>query len=230
MLILAIDTSTHSGSVALFDDKKGLIAEHFLNIKKNHSDTIMNAMDSILKYSEYDIDQVEKIVVATGPGSFTGIRVGVGIAKGLVFAKEKEIVGVNTLDLIANGTNYLDAYIMPMIDARKGRVYYSLYEYKEGKIIRIEDYKDGSVEEFLTEYKDKNILFTGDGSFVYKEIITNIMGDSAIFANTASIHPRASMLAAMGAEKEGNNPFTLEPYYHSKTQAEREKEEREKNL
>lgn len=228
MLILAIDTSTHSGSVALFHDEKGLIAEQFLNIKKNHSDTIMTAIDSLLKYAAVDIDDVEKIAVATGPGSFTGIRVGVGIAKGLVFGKNKKIVSINTLDLIANNISYTENYIMPLIDARKGRAYYSLYKFENEEVKKIEEYKDGTIEEFLENYKDKKIIFTGDASYIYKETIKNIMKENAFFTNRGSLHPRASLMAALCIDKDGENEFLLEPYYHSKTQAEREKEAREK--
>lgn len=227
MLVLAIDTSTMAGSVALFHSAKGLIAEQFLNVRRNHSDTIMSAIDSMFKYSDQTLDEVGKIAVTVGPGSFTGIRVGVSIAKGFVFGKEREVVGVNTLDLIANNVPYTEGYIMPLIDARKGRAYYSLYQYKNGEIERVEEYKDGTIEEFLHEYKDKKITFAGDASYIYMDTIEEIMERNAVFLNRANIYPKAGVLAAMSLNMEGQNQFELEPYYHSKTQAEREKEARE---
>lgn len=230
MLILAIDTSTNAGSVALFHSEKGLICEEFINIKRNHSDTIMTAIDSLFKYSQLHINDVNKIVVSVGPGSFTGIRVGVAIGKGLVFPNNKELVGINTLDLIANNVSYTDSYIMPMIDARKERAYYSLYKYTDKNTIsKVEEYKDGTIGEFLQEYRDKKIIFVGDASYIYKELISDIMGENAFFIKNSNIFPRASVLAELGLYQKGTNPFLLEPYYHSKTQAEREKEERDKN-
>ncbi len=229
MLVLAIDTSTNAGSVALFDDKKGLVGEEFLNVKRNHSDTIMKAIDNLLVNSNTDIEKVEKVGVAIGPGSFTGIRVGVSIAKGFVFGKKKDIVGYNTLDLIANNVTYTDKYIMPLIDARKGRAYFSLYKYEKGNVVRVEGYQDGTIEEFLVEYKEKEIIFVGDGSQNYKELIKEVMGEKAYIVSDVQAYPKASVLAQLTAELEKDNEFALEPYYHSKTQAEREKEEREKN-
>ncbi len=228
MLVLAIDTSTNAGSVALFDDKKGLVGEEFLNVKRNHSDTIMKAIDNLLVNAKVDIDEINKIGVATGPGSFTGIRVGVSIAKGFVFGQEKEIVGYNTLDLIANNVTFTDKYIMPLIDARKGRAYYSLYKYENGSIVRVEEYQDGSLEEFLHDYKNKEVIFVGDGSQSYRELIKEIMGEKAYIVSNANAYPKASVLAEKIVSLEGQNEFILEPYYHSKTQAEREKEAREK--
>lgn len=229
MLTLAIDTSTNAGSVALFSSEKGLICEEFINIKRNHSDTIMTAIDSLFNYSQLHINDVNKIVVSIGPGSFTGIRVGVAIGKGLVFHSNKELVGINTLDLIANNVSYTDFYIMPMIDARKERAYYSLYKYTDRNTIsKLEAYKDGTIGEFLEEYKDKNIIFVGDASYIYRELIKDIMGDKAFFLKNSNIFPKASILAELGSEQKGDNSFLLEPYYHSKTQAEREKEERDR--
>lgn len=228
MLVLAIDTSTNAGSVALFDDKKGLVGEEFLNVKRNHSDTIMKAIDNLLVNAKIDIDQIDKVGVAIGPGSFTGIRVGVSIAKGFVFGKEKEIISYNTLDLIANNVTTTDKYIMPLIDARKGRAYYSLYKYEKGNLVRVEDYQDGTLDEFLPNYIDKEIIFVGDGSQNYKDTIMNIMGNKAYIVSNANSYPRASVLAERVVSLDGENEFTLEPYYHSKTQAEREKEAREK--
>ncbi len=229
MLVLAIDTSTNAGSVALYSTQKGLVAEEFLNVKRNHSDTIMKAIDNLLTNSNTDIEEVGKIGVAIGPGSFTGVRVGVSIAKGFVFGKEKDIVGYNTLDLIANNVTYTDKYIMPLIDARKGRAYFSLYKYENGNVVRVEDYQDGTIEEFLVDYKEKEIIFVGDGSQNYKETIVDIMGEKAHVVSNVQAYPKASILAQLVLELKGDNEFTLEPYYHSKTQAEREYVENNKN-
>ena len=135
------------GSVALFDEKKGLLAELLVNVKTNHSDTIMNAIDYIMNLSDVTVDDLDRVAVTLGPGSFTGIRIGIAIAKALVFGKNIEIVAMNTLDLLASEVSE-KTYIMPLIDAKKGRAYYSFYEKNEG-IMRISEYKDGELKEFL---------------------------------------------------------------------------------
>lgn len=222
MLVLAIDTSTKVGSVALFHKEKGLLAEVIINVKTNHSDTIMNAIDYIMNLCEVEVDELEKVAVTLGPGSFTGIRIGIAVAKALVYGKNIKIVALNTLDLMAKEISE-KTYIMPLIDARKGRVYYSLYENFE-KFEKVEEYKDGELKEILELYKNKDIVFTGDGAYNYKNIILEIMGSKAKFVNRARSFPRAGILAEEAEHLEELNHILLEPYYHSKTQAEREKE------
>ena len=223
MLVLAIDTSTKAGSVALFDDKKGLLGEIIINIDRNHSDTMMKAIDYLFEISKKKIDDLSKIAVTEGPGSFTGIRVGMGIVKGLVFGKNIEVVSKNTLDLLAEEVIF-EGEVVPLIDARKGRVYYSIYEKNTSKIKRISNYMDGELEKILETLKNRKICFTGDASYIYKDEIINIMGENAIFLPESRILPRASILAEKALNLEKVNPIILEPYYHSKTQAEREKE------
>jgi tRNA threonylcarbamoyladenosine biosynthesis protein TsaB len=223
MLVLAIDTSTKAGSVALFDDKKGLLGEIIINIDRNHSDTMMKAIDYLFEISKKKIDDLSKIAVTEGPGSFTGIRVGMGIVKGLVFGKNIEVVSMNTLDLLAEEVIF-EGEVVPLIDARKGRVYYSIYEKNASKTKRILNYMDGELEKILETLKNRKICFTGDASYIYKNEIINIMGENAIFLPESRILPRASILAEKALNLEKVNPIILEPYYHSKTQAEREKE------
>ena len=223
MLVLAIDTSTKAGSVALFDDKKGLLGEIIINIDRNHSDTMMKAIDYLFEISKKKIDDLSKIAVTEGPGSFTGIRVGMGIVKGLVFGKNIEVVSMNTLDLLAEEVIF-EGEVVPLIDARKGRVYYSIYEKNTSKIKRISNYMDGELEKILETLKNRKICFTGDASYIYKDEIINIMGENAIFLPESRILPKASILAEKALNLEKVNPIILEPYYHSKTQAEREKE------
>ena len=103
MLILAIDTSTNVGTVALYSSETGLVGEITINIKRTHSENIMVAIDNLLKLTEHTIKDVDKFAVSTGPGSFTGIRIGVAVAKGLAYSTGKPIAGINELDAIAYG-------------------------------------------------------------------------------------------------------------------------------
>lgn len=222
MLVLAIDTSTKVGSVALFDKNKGLLGEILINVKTNHSDTIMNAIDYLFNVSGLSVNDLDRIAVTVGPGSFTGIRIGIAIAKAMVFGKKIDIVSMNTLDLLANEISE-NTYIMPLIDAKKGRAYYSFYQ-NESLLSKLESYKDGEIKEFLEKYKDKKIVFTGDGAYNYRELIEEIMGENAKFTPRSRTCPKAGVLAEKALELSPVNDILLEPYYHSKTQAEREKE------
>lgn len=228
MLILAIDTATKIGSVALYEDKTGIIGEINLYVKVNHSNVIMKAVDSLFDLSGYTIKDVDKIAVTTGPGSFTGIRIGVAIAKGLAYSLKKPIIGINELDVLAETGEEREGLIVPLIDARKERVYYSQYKYENRKLVRKEEYKDGELRDILKKLKGEKVAFIGDGAIVNQELIKEIMGeDNIVFSKVNSI-PRAAMAAQMALHHEDDNIYTLEPFYLNKSQAEREKEEREK--
>lgn len=228
MLILAIDTATKIGSVALYEDKTGIIGEINLYVKVNHSNVIMKAVDSLFDLSGYTIKDVDKIAVTTGPGSFTGIRIGVAIAKGLAYSLKKPIIGINELDVLAETGEEREGLIVPLIDARKERIYYSQYKYENRKLVRKEEYKDGELRDILEKLKGEKVVFIGDGAIVNQELIKEIMGeDNIVFSKVNSI-PRAAMAAQMALHHEDDNIYTLEPFYLNKSQAEREKELREK--
>ena len=228
MLILAIDTATKIGSVALYDDKIGVVGEINLYVKVNHSNVIMSAVDSLFKLTGFTIKDIDRIAVTIGPGSFTGIRIGAAIAKGLAYSLKKPIVGVNELDILANSAEYREEIIVPLIDARKERVYFSKYAYERKKIVRMAEYKDGELREILGELKGKKTVFIGDGAIVNKDLIEEVMGDEQIIFSKAGSIPRAAVAAQLAVEMEEDNIYTLEPFYVNKSQAEREKEEREK--
>lgn len=224
MLVLAIDTATKIGSVALYDDKIGVIGEINLYVKVNHSNVIMGVIDSLFKMTNYSFKDVDKIAVTIGPGSFTGIRIGVSIAKGLGYGSNKEIVGINELDLIAHNSDKRQEIIVPLIDARKERVYYSIYEYKEKGLERKVEYKDIELRELLKTLEGKKAYFVGDGAIAYKEIIEEIMRENAIISSKSNSIPRAVLAGELAVTKQGENLYTLEPFYVNKSQAERERE------
>ena len=225
MLVLGINTSTKVGTVALYHSETGLISEVNLNIKLNHSDTVMTSIDSLFQLSGYTIKDVEKIAVSTGPGSFTGIRVGVGAAKGMAYSLGVPIVGINELDLIAHMAGITDKKIIATIDARKERVYYTDYSFDaNGSIVRNTQYKDGEISKLIEEYSNEDLLFLGDASIIYRERLKELAGDRAYFNLKSLSIPRASAMAEMAVNMEPHDLVHLEPYYHSKTQAERMKE------
>lgn len=225
MLILAIDTSTNAGTVALYSSESGLVGEISINIKKTHSENIMVAIDNLLKLTEKTIQDVDKFAVSIGPGSFTGIRIGVAATKGLAYSTGKTIAGINELDAIAHGAAETDCEIIPIIDARKERGYYCCYKYENGKIVRKDEYGVGEIREYLEDKKDRKILFMGDGAIKYSELIKEVMGENAKFAMKSLSLPRAAVIGEIGIEAE-DNLYTLEPFYLSKAQAEREKDKK----
>lgn len=230
MLVLAIDTATKIGSVALYDDKIGVIGEINLYVKVNHSNVIMDAVDSLFKLSRLNIKDVDRIAVTIGPGSFTGIRIGTAIAKGLAYSLKKPIVGVNELDVLAHMGENREDIIVPLIDARKERVYFSKYRYIDNILLREEEYKDGELRDVLEDLKGKKVTFIGDGATVNEKLINEILEkDYNIYSKANSI-PRAGVAAQISLHLPEDNLYTLEPLYVNKSQAEREKEERKKEI
>ena len=122
MKILGIDTSTPIGSVALIDGEN-IVAEHTLNIVQAHSSRLMPAIDNVLKWGNITPDALDGCAVGIGPGSFTGIRIGVATAKSLCYAVDKPIVGVSTLEAIAYNLRWTDGIVCPILDARRSEIY-----------------------------------------------------------------------------------------------------------
>lgn len=225
MLVLAIDTATKIGSVALYDDKIGVIGELNLYVKINHSAVIMSMIDQLFKMTKLTIQNVDKVAITTGPGSFTGIRIGVAIAKGLCYGTKKEIVGINELDLLAHNVEVSEGIIIPLIDARKERVYYTIFN-KNHSFERVCEYKDGEIRDILKELIGKNPIFCGDGAIAYENIIKEVLGDEYQILSKANSIPRATIAGQMAINQAGDNLYNLEPFYINKSQAEREREEK----
>lgn len=223
MLILGIDTSTNVGTVAIYSDVKGTLGEISVNINKTHSENIMVMIDELFKLTNTTINDIDKIAVSIGPGSFTGIRIGVAVAKGLASATNCKIVGVNELDVIAGNSTSNECEICSIIDARKERGYYCTFKYENGILKQLEDYKVGELREFLEIRKEIRTVYLGDGAINYKNLISNIVGENGLFAPKSLNLPRASVVAELGINNE-DNLYTMEPIYLSKSQAEREKE------
>ena len=212
MLILGIDTSTKICTCSIFDSENGIIAETSLSVKKNHSNIVMPIIDNLFKISDLTINDIDKIAVAIGPGSFTGVRIALGIAKGLAMALNKPLIAVNELDILEAIASGNENEIIPLIDARKERVYYK-YQNKY-----IDDYLINLISNFD---KNKKYIFVGDGAINYKNILKDNLGDNAIILPMFNAFPRASILCELALNKEEANIYTLEPEYISKSRAEK---------
>ena len=212
MLILGIDTSTKICTCSIFDSENGVMAEPSLSVKKNHSNIVMPIIDNLFKISDLTINDIDKIAVAIGPGSFTGVRIALGIAKGLAMALNKPLIAVNELDILEAIASGNENEIIPLIDARKERVYYK-YQNKY-----VDDYLINLISNFD---KNKKYIFVGDGATNYKNILKDNLGDNAIVLPMYNAFPRASILCELALNKEEANIYTLEPEYISKSRAEK---------
>ena len=164
MKILALDTTAEVCTAAVCDDKR-LIAEMTVNTGNTHSETLLPVVEQILKISETSLEDIELFSCSTGPGSFTGVRIGVATVKGIAYGKNKPCVSVSTLDALAYNLIGLEGIICPVMNARRNQVYNALFECKNGEIERLCDDRALSIEELDEELSsmDKPIYLVGDG-------------------------------------------------------------------
>ncbi|MGE5390178.1 MAG: tRNA (adenosine(37)-N6)-threonylcarbamoyltransferase complex dimerization subunit type 1 TsaB [Deltaproteobacteria bacterium] len=230
MRILAIDSATPVAGVALLHDGV-LLKEEFSNYKKTHSETLMPMVDRVLRECECTITDVDVLAVTTGPGSFTGLRIGLALVKGLALATGIPVVGVNTLEVMAHNIYGSDALICPLLNARKGEVYCGFYCVDGLKTVSLADMRACPPEEFTglalavldTAGKDRLILL-GDGYPPYKEFFREELGDKMVIAPPHLMLPRASALADLAVDRVGRcefeNIFRLCPVYIRLSEAE----------
>lgn len=237
MKILALDSSGLVASVAVVEDdgtNSNLLAEYTVNYKKTHSQTLLPMLDEIVKMIGLDLDSVDAIAVAAGPGSFTGLRIGAATAKGLGLALQKPLVSVPTVDALAYNLYGTDRLICPIMDARRSQVYTGIYEFEGGELKVLEPQKPRAIEDIaekLCAY-DREVIFLGDGVPVFREILTEklMAGHQFTFAPAHVNKQRAGAVAALAVQyvREGKVETAMEhqPIYLRPTQAEREREER----
>lgn len=197
MKILAVDTTSHGCSVAVVENKKTLAELHLLN-RETHSKHLLTAIDRVLETSGLDISQVDGFAVAKGPGSFTGLRIGISTVKGLAAATGKPVAGVSSLKALACGVPVCDEQICAMIDARKNEVYSSFFRYVDNRIIRLTKEVAVSADE-LAERLGETTLFVGTGVDVYKKSLIDIAGEKAVFSSGNNNFINAVNVANLGA-------------------------------
>ena len=200
MLILGIDTSSKISSIALYDTEKGLIASESVEVKLTHSDTLMGYIENILVKTGVDIKIIDRIAVGVGPGSFTGVRIGVGTAKGLCYGLKNEICGVSSLKAVAAKVaegNFNDMLVVPMFDAKKERVFAAVYKIKNGKLIVVRESFDSNIDLVISEYKSENTIFCGNAVSVYNEKINSF--DLIVSKNSYNID--AEYICKLGVAK-----------------------------
>lgn len=225
MKVLAIDTSTMLGGIAIMDDLLGLIVEMRLNVKSTHSERLMTTIDYALKQSGYTISDMDFFAVATGPGSFTGLRIGLSTVKGFSYATGKPIVSVPTLEALAQNFPFCRYPVCTMLDARKKEVYVALFEWKNEGLVRLMSEMSIKVNKALERINEHDkVVFTGDGVILYKNEIVSLMGERAVFASPEKMVPSPANVACIGVQKalrgEFSEPVNLVPFYIRRSEAE----------
>ncbi len=244
MKVLALDSSGLVASVALVEgtlEASSLLAEYTINYKKTHSQTLLPMLDEIVRMTELELETVDAIAVAAGPGSFTGLRIGSATAKGLGLALDKPLVAVPTLEALAYNLYGTDKLICPLMDARRNQVYTGVYEYAGEclKVLHPPMAADiAKVADLLCEL-GRDVIFLGDGVPVYKEYLHELMADGKRNAGIQVLwtpaHLNKQRAGAVGARalwylQEGKTQTAAEhtPEYLRLSQAERERAEQEK--
>lgn len=228
MKIFAMDTSSLTATVAVIDDDK-ILGEYSLCDKLTHSQTIMPMTDEVLKNLNITLDDIDVFSVCIGPGSFTGLRIGMATVKTFSQALSKPIIGVSSLDAIGNNIYCPDGTkVCPIIDARRSEVYNAIYV---NGVKTVED-RPLHISELLDELKGEKVIFCGDAAILHKDFIAGYKEAGWMTAPPNLILPKASSVAysALLRAKKGDfdNAFTLNPAYLRKSQAERELEEKNK--
>lgn len=221
MNLLAIDTSNQVLGIALHKDGV-LIGELVTNIKKNHSVRLMPAIDQLMRDTGMTPDMLDKIVVAKGPGSFTGVRIGLATAKAMAWALDIPISGVSSLQVLAHQGSLTDLLICPFFDARRGNVYTGLYQWRNGQPVLVKQEQNVAMFDWLQQLAadEQKVLFLSPDISAYREIINQEMRSLAVIPEGSCHLANPSHLALAGLNKAPDNTHTLTPQYLRLAEAE----------
>jgi tRNA threonylcarbamoyladenosine biosynthesis protein TsaB len=200
MKVLGIDTATSCCSIGLIDDNR-VIAESLSDIPVTHSERLLTSLEQVLREGRCALEDLDGWAVSIGPGSFTGLRIGVSTVKGLAFATQKPVSGVSTLDVLASQLHPTPYLICPILDARKGEVYAAFYRYGEEEFPKRRcDYQALRPEDLIRAIDEKTI-FIGDGVRRYGDFLSQSLSSLAVFPPDPFFHmPHGSVLAKRGLE------------------------------
>ncbi len=225
MLIFGIDTCSQVATAALMDDTK-LIAQTVINHDRTHSQKMMPQIETMFQQAERDVSEVDCFAAAVGPGSFTGVRIGVATAKAMAQALNKPCCGVSTLHALAFNNGLFSGIVCPILDARRNQVYNALFRGGE-KLDRLCEDRALALEDLLTELsaQPERVLFCGDGTLVFQQRILEVLGEKAQFAPRMQNLNLAAAVAELALDKQAEHiPCgELIPQYVRLSQAERER-------
>ena len=230
MLILAFETSAKAASAALLEDGR-LLGESYQNTGLTHSQTLLVMAEHLLAQCGKTVAQVTAVAVAAGPGSFTGVRIGVAAAKGFAWGRELPCYGVSTLEAMALSLGAWQGYVCPCMDARRSQVYNALFSVSQGTLERLREDRAIALTELAEELKalDGPIFLVGDGStLAYRTLSGEI--PNLVLPPEHRMHQRADGVALLAAQKiaagEPGDANALTPNYLRLSQAERERMEK----
>ena len=232
MLILAFETSAKAGSVALLEDDR-LLGESYQNTGLTHSQTIMTMAEDLIAACGYTPQDVQAVAVAAGPGSFTGVRIGVAAAKGYAWGGELPCYGVSTLEAMALQLGAWQGYVLPVMDARRNQVYNALFRAEGGKLTRLTEDRAISLADLQEELKNMEgpVFLVGDGSNLCYNTLNETI-PALVLPPEHRMHQRAAGVGLAAIQKitagEPGNGASLSPNYLRLSQAERERLSREK--
>jgi len=222
MRILSVDTATKSCSVAIID-QESLLAEVTFITEQTHAKHLMEMINAATALSGVAVSDLDGYAVTQGPGSFTGMRIGISVVKGLSVASDKPIVGVSTLDVLAFQSTFSSCLICPVLDARRGEVYFSRYRMEEDILVKEIDEQvlpPGEAVDGINE----ECLFIGNGAELYREMIAGKLGELACFAPAFQNTIRASSVGYLSMarfeENDTDDKATFAPKYIRKSDAE----------
>ena len=230
MLILAFETTAKAGSVALLEDGK-LLAESYQNTGLTHSQTLMVMAEDTLKAAGKTMADVSAVAVAEGPGSFTGVRIGVAAAKGLAWGGEIPCYGVSTLESMALTLGVYQGYVCPVMDARRNQVYNALFYVNAGNLERVTEDRAIALSDLSEELKElkEPVFLVGDGSNLTYNTLKEAI-PALVLPPEHRMHQRASGVALAAAAKiaagDPGDGASLTPNYLRLSQAERERAEK----
>ena len=230
MLILAFETSAKAASVALMENGK-LLGESYQNTGLTHSQTLMVMAEDLLKQCGKTVADVTAVAVAEGPGSFTGVRIGVAAAKGMSWGGKLPCYGVSTLEAMAEALGIWQGYVCPCMDARRNQVYNALFYANQGQLERVTPDRAIALSELAQELKalEGPIFLVGDGSLLAHRTLTEAI-PSLVLPPEHRMHQRATGVALLAAKKQAagksGDGNALVPNYLRLSQAERERMEK----
>lgn len=224
MTILAMDTATMVSSVAVTTEDR-VLAELTAETRFTHSETLVANIEEVLRLADVKREELSAVAVSLGPGSFTGLRIGLAAAKAIAYALSIPLVGVPTLEVLAAAFPSPGSVVAPLIDAQKGNGYFALYRFTEQGLVCARDVVVASPEEIADAIANEENPVTLAGDFARKLIARGVeLPRNAVLAPITHIMPRAALVAARGIVRlqngEGKSPMELEPIYVRRSEAE----------
>ena len=224
MKILGLDTATLCGSLGIIDDDE-VVAEYALQREETLSARLLPAIQTLLAEARLDLHEIDGIAVSLGPGSFTGLRVGLSAVKGLALATEMPVAGIPTLDALACNIPFTPYQICPLLDARKGQIYTALYKNRAGGFMeQATPYQVLSPAALIEAIPHQETVFLGDGVEVCRELIIERLAEKALFAPLHLGFLRGTTVAELGLKRirrgEADDISSLVPIYVRPSDAE----------